>query len=136
MAKQARIICELSRTNAALAESEFAAAAGAIDQSSRRSGSVSNGSDVDLRRGQRWARTSAPHLSPSLCLSTSVLASSVLLRPAPSCGCPRAAASDLLLVRQTAPAGGGAKTAGPLVQLQAKWGALDDKQQNIVLVVA
>ena len=74
--------------------------------------------------------------APLLCLSTSVLASSVLLRPAPSCGCPRAAASDLLLVRQTAPAGGGAKTAGPLVQLQAKWGALDDKQQNIVLVVA
>ena len=61
------------------------------------------------------------------------------LRAAPSRAelrLPRAAASDLLLVRQTAPAGGGAKTAGPLVQLQAKWGALDDKQQNIVLVVA
>eukprot|EP01045_Picozoa_sp_COSAG04_P001392 COSAG04_NODE_46_length_31417_cov_17.531547_11_plen_114_part_00 len=77
-----------------------------------------------------------PLTSAPLYVSASVLASSVLLRPAPSCGCPRAAASDLLLVRQTAPAGGGAKTAGPLVQLQAKWGALDDKQQNIVLVVA
>jgi len=40
------------------------------------------------------------------------------------------------LIAQAAQASAGAKTAGPLVQLQAKWGELDDKQRNIAVVVA
>ena len=39
-------------------------------------------------------------------------------------------------IAQAAQASAGAKTAGPLVQLQAKWGELDDKQRNIAVVAA